>query len=70
MEVLNMGMKRLVTVISFMMIFLTLGCEKNQVIEEEFTTLSIGLMPAVDTAPILMAEKEGFFEELGVRCEH
>ena len=66
MEVLNMGMKRLVTVISFMMIFLTLGCEKNQVIEEEFTTLSIGLMPAVDTAPILMAEKEGFFEELGL----
>ena len=44
MEVLNMGMKRLVTVISFMMIFLTLGCEKNQVIEEEFTTLSIGLI--------------------------
>lgn len=29
-------------------------------------SLKVGLMPAVDTAPILIAEKEGYFKELGL----
>ena len=28
--------------------------------------LTIGLMPAVDSAPMLLAEKKGYFEELGL----
>ncbi|GGM19666.1 hypothetical protein GCM10011351_01900 [Paraliobacillus quinghaiensis] len=31
--------------------------------------LSIGLMPAVDSAPIFLADKEGYFEELGLNLE-
>lgn len=48
-----MGIKRLATIMSIMMmIFFTVGCEKDMAVEQELTTLSIGLMPAVDTAPI------------------
>jgi NitT/TauT family transport system substrate-binding protein len=35
-------------------------------VKEETKTLKIGLMPAVDIAPILLAEKNGYFEELGL----
>lgn len=53
-----MGIKRLATIMSIMMmIFFTVGCEKDMAGEQELTTLSIGLMPAVDTAPILIAKK-------------
>jgi NitT/TauT family transport system substrate-binding protein len=31
--------------------------------------LKIGLMPAVDSAPILLAEKKGYFRELGLEVE-
>jgi len=43
----------------------------NPVDEEapETVELSIGLMPAVDSAPIFLAEKEGFFEDLGLNIE-
>jgi NitT/TauT family transport system substrate-binding protein len=37
--------------------------------KEETKTLKIGLMPAVDIAPILLAEKNGYFEELGLEVE-
>lgn len=32
-------------------------------------SLKVGLMPAVDAAPILLAEKNGYFEELGLKVE-
>ncbi|CQR47904.1 NMT1/THI5 like protein [Paraliobacillus sp. PM-2] len=34
--------------------------------EEQTVELSIGLMPAVDAAPILLAEKEGYYDSLGL----
>lgn len=37
--------------------------------EEENDTLKIGIMPAVDGAPIFVAESEGYFEELGLDLE-
>lgn len=37
--------------------------------QPEIVDLSIGLMPAVDSAPILLAEQEGYFEELGLNLE-
>ena len=49
-----------------MMIFFTVGCEKDMAVEQKLTTLSIRLMPAVDTAPILIAKEKGYFEELGL----
>ena len=36
---------------------------------EENRTLKIGLMPAVDTAPILIAEKIGYFKDAGLNVE-
>lgn len=36
---------------------------------EENRTLKIGLMPAVDTAPILIAEKNGYFKDAGINVE-
>ncbi len=32
-------------------------------------SLKVGLMPAVDSAPALLAEKKGYFEELGLKVE-
>ena len=44
--------------------------EKKQLKEsEENRTLKIGLMPAVDTAPILIAEKNGYFKDAGINVE-
>ena len=43
---------------------LTISCTK-----EEVKSLKIGLMPAVDIAPIMLAEKNGYFEELDLEVE-
>ncbi len=48
---------------------IAVACSPEETTEEltkEQTNLKIGLMPAVDTAPILIAEKNGYFEELGI----
>lgn len=46
------------------------GCgNKEEEVSKENMKLNIGLMPAVDTAPILIAEKNGYFEELGIDVE-
>jgi NitT/TauT family transport system substrate-binding protein len=37
--------------------------------KEESKSLKVGLMPAVDIAPILLAEKNGYFDELGLEVE-
>ncbi len=44
--------------------FLSISCSK-----EETKSLKIGLMPAVDIAPILLAEKNGYFKELDLDVE-
>ncbi len=49
-------------------IFLTTGCSLNKSNKEKLS-LSIGLMPAVDAAPILLAENNGYFKELGLNVE-
>jgi len=40
---------------------LSVGCSK-----EEPKALNIGLMPAVDIAPVILAEKNGYFEDEGL----
>jgi len=39
---------------------------QTQVKDPQDMTLSIGLMPAVDTAPILLADEKGYFADLGL----
>ncbi|GAA5417300.1 hypothetical protein Pryu01_02363 [Paraliobacillus ryukyuensis] len=40
--------------------------QSDKIEKEETVSLSIGLMPAVDAAPILLAEKEGYFDDLNL----
>lgn len=48
--------------------FAAIGCNKAKK-EAEDLTLKVGLMPAVDSAPVLLAEKNGYFTELGLDVE-
>ncbi len=49
-------------------IFLATGCGSDKSNKEDLS-LNIGLMPAVDAAPILLAENNGYFKELGLNVE-
>lgn len=48
--------------------FTSTGCSFDKRSEGDLS-LSIGLMPAVDAAPVLLAEKNGYFKELGLNVE-
>lgn len=69
--------KRLVLFILMASMVWMIGCSSNNkavnidVQGEEYTTdenlsLKIGVMPAVDSAPIFIADKNGYFKELGL----
>lgn len=61
--------KRILAVILVTMMAFTAGCGiKNTASEpiKENVSLKIGVMPAVDSAPILLADKKGYFSELGL----
>ncbi|HHU62599.1 MAG TPA: ABC transporter substrate-binding protein [Clostridiales bacterium] len=52
-----------------LLVFLTAGCGttlKGETKEINASSLKIGLMPAADSAPILLAEQRGYFKELGL----
>jgi len=61
-------MKRIILIFFLLTIIIAnlFGCERR--IPEKMT-LTIGVMPAVDAAPIYLAEELGFFEEMGVDVE-
>lgn len=49
---------------------LVIGCgDSGGAGAKEDSVLKIGVMPAVDAAPIFIAEKNGYFEELGIDVE-
>ncbi|WP_300381612.1 ABC transporter substrate-binding protein [Clostridium sp.] len=63
--------KKITSILLITLSTVIIGCsnnEKNLKVEES-NTIKIGLMPAVDTAPILIAEKNGYFEEEGIKVE-
>ena len=65
-----MKIKKVIAGILFVaMSFATVGCTSKENSKEEGLSLSIGLMPAVDTAPILLAQKKGYFDELGLKVD-
>lgn len=62
--------KLLSSIVLIMLSLAVVGCGSKKVEENsENKTLKLGLMPAVDTAPILVAEQNGYFEELGIDVE-
>lgn len=60
---------RYLLLIMILLIVAIAGCSVKNNKSKETNFLKIGLMPAVDSAPILLAEKKGYFEELGIEVE-
>lgn len=61
--------KKLVGLLLATMMIFTVGCSSKKTTTEvvkENLTLKIGVMPAVDSAPIFLAAKKGYFKELGL----
>ena len=67
------NLKRWIVLLIMTVFSLTvIGCTSKDDLSkesEENRTLKIGLMPAVDTAPILIAEKNGYFKDAGINVE-
>ncbi|MBU9720618.1 MULTISPECIES: ABC transporter substrate-binding protein [Bacillaceae] len=63
-------MKNMIIVVLLLSSFIIAACSnESSGQEKENLSLSIGLMPAVDSAPILLAQEKGYFEELGLELE-
>lgn len=77
-------MKKISVILLIIMTLFITGCNKKITEAEESVeaagtalegsvpetlSLKIGLMPAVDTAPIFLAEEKGYFDELGLDLE-
>lgn len=60
--------KGLLSSLIIIAMFFCAGCSTNKAPAEDLT-LKIGVMPAVDSAPIFLAYKKGYFEELGLKVE-
>lgn len=65
-----MNIKKIIAgILLLAMSVITVGCSSSETSKEEELSLKIGLMPAVDTAPILLAQKKGYFDELGLSVD-
>lgn len=56
-----MKSKALIILLNISIIFILIGCNNTE--NEEISSLKIGVMPAVDSVPIFIAEEMGYFEE-------
>ncbi|MBS5315756.1 MAG: ATP-binding cassette domain-containing protein [Clostridiales bacterium] len=61
-----MKCKKLVATLTLIPTLMLAGCSTSSNSPEETLSLKIGVMPAVDTAPIYLAEEKGYFDELGL----
>ena len=61
-----MKCKKLVATLTLIPTLMLAGCSTSSTSPEETLSLKIGVMPAVDTAPIYLAEEKGYFDELGL----
>jgi len=59
-------MKKTIVLMTIVLLLLTSCSTNTQVKNEEMMELNIGVMPAVDTAPIFLAKEQGYFEELNL----
>jgi len=65
-------MKKTTTLLIALLMTVTLifaGCQGAPAAPVDDMKLKIGIMPAVDSAPILLAEKKGYFKELGLEMD-
>lgn len=56
----------LVALLIALLAFMAAGCGSAENKKVKDLSLKVGLMPAVDSAPVLLAEKKGYFKELGL----
>jgi NitT/TauT family transport system substrate-binding protein len=56
-------MKKLIILLTVSLFLITSCSTKTEVKNEEMMDLNIGVMPAVDTAPIFLAKEQGYFDE-------
>lgn len=64
-----MKFNKILACLIFIPTLLFAGCsaqKESNTQKETLQTLAIGVMPAVDIAPILLAEEQGYFENLGL----
>ena len=63
--------KTLLALISALVLTLAIGCSNisSEDKASEKLTLKVGVMPAVDSAPIFLAAEKGYFDELGIDVE-
>ena len=59
----------LLVAMSLVMIISLIGCTSNKGTQDENTKIRLGVMSAADSAPILLAQEKGYFEEEGVNLE-
>jgi NitT/TauT family transport system substrate-binding protein len=67
------NIKKLIAVLLVTLAIFPTGCasrktESSQAADENLS-LKVGVMPAVDSAPIFIADKKGYFKELGLNVE-
>lgn len=58
----------MLAIVAVTTVFAIAGCSSSKESDEDFS-LTVGLMPAVDAVPILLAEKKGYFAELDLKVE-
>ena len=61
-------MRKLLIAVLMIALMIT-GCGKEEAVNEGPVGLKIGVMPAVDAAPIFIAQTQGYFEEEGLEVE-
>ncbi|QSX09042.1 ABC transporter substrate-binding protein [Alkalibacter rhizosphaerae] len=61
--------KRILVIFFVLALVLLTACSNESGGDGENLSLKIGVMPAVDSAPILLAKENGYYEELGLDVE-
>ena len=59
----------ILVVMSLTMIITLIGCTSSREVTEENNTIRLGVMSAADSAPIILANEKGYFQEEGVNLE-
>lgn len=61
-----MNFNKILTTLALLPVVALAGCSTGDNAQPKQTTLTVGVMPAVDTAPIYLAEEKGYFDDLGL----
>lgn len=66
------NINKLTSILLAAMMVFAVGCNSKSTVSEspkKNLSLKVGVMPAVDSAPIFLADKKGYFEDLGLNVD-